>query len=469
MLERWGSLRARLALWYGICGALLLAGFGGVIYWYVSNRVARPLDYSLRQAATLVEQHLTVSEAGRALWDGAELAAGETKGVPWFEVWDERGQLILRYWSVDESKLERLPVAPAPGRETLSVFSLSSEVRLRVLSLPWSRGAGQPDWMVRVVHEHQPMVEALGALRGIILVALPIVILLLVGGGWLVTWHWMRPLQAVVAEAELIDARDLQRRLPVANPRDEIGRLATVFNSTLSRLEDSFTALDHFVADASHELRTPLTTLRSVGELALERARTPEEYRDVIGSMLEEAQRLQRLVERLLELARAEGGALAATGQATAVDELARALVADFAVLAEENQQQLRLITQPVRFLTDPVLLRQAILNLIDNALKYSPPRSMVTVVVERVDAECLIKVRDEGPGLAPDHVARPGDRFQRAGLSAFNRRGGFGLGLAITRAYLRVLGGRLDYEAGDGGGSCFVITLPIRTPAEAF
>lgn len=466
MLKHWAvdSLRTRLALWYGICGTLLLAGFSGVVYWYVSNRLAQPLDYSLRQAANRIEEHLAVDAEGNPCWDGAPLKTVDANGVPWFELWNARGELIVRHWAVDESRLERLPVAPAPARETLSVFSLSAELRLRVLSLPWKGGAsiGRSDWMLRVMHEHQPMVEALGALRGIIAFALPIVVLLLVGGGWLVTWQWTRPLRAMVSEAEMINARDLRRRLSVVNSRDELGRLAAAFNATLTRLEDSFVALDHFGADAAHELRTPLTTLRSVGELALERTRTPEEYRDVIGSMLEEAQRLQRLVERLLELARAEGGALSANGERVAVDELAQELVTDFALLAEHNQQQLHLQAEAAVVRTDPVLLRQAILNLIDNALKYSPPRSTVTITVRISDAECQIKVFDEGSGLAPEQLARLSDRFQRADLSVFNRRGGFGLGLALTRAYLRVLGGRLEYLRLAPRGSCFTVILTI-------
>src|SRR5581483_7161130 len=154
-----------------------------------------------------------------------------------------------------------------------------------------------------------PAADALGALRLIIFVALPIVVALLVIGGYTITRHWLDPLDRMVAEANRITASDLSRRLPVPNPHDELGRLASVFNDTLDRLEASFVALDRFVADASHELRTPLTTLRSVGEVGLRRSRTVEEYREIIGSMLEDAQRLQLLIQRLLELASAEGGA----------------------------------------------------------------------------------------------------------------------------------------------------------------
>jgi heavy metal sensor kinase len=464
MLERWrrAPLSVRLAWWYGICGSVLLAAFSGVLYTYVAGRMARPLDEVLRGQAAEIRARVTIDAAGRARWDGRPL---EARGAPWFELWDERGRLVARHWEVDEATLERLTLAPAAGRESIAVFFLSPELRLRALTLPFDPGGGRPAWMLRVMHEHEPAAEALGALRVIIATALPVVILLLVGGGWWITRRWIGPLHGMVAEAERIDARDLGRRLPVENPPDELGRLATAFNVTLGRLEDSFTALDRFVADAAHELRTPLTTLRSVGELALERARTPEEYRETIGSMLEEAQRLHRLVEHLLELARAEGGALAVAGQPVALDELAAAVVEDFRVLAEQEEQQLELATTPGKAWADPVLVQQALLNLVDNAMKYSPRGTIVRVEVSVGTDEARLAVSDEGPGIAPEHRARLTERFYRVETGAGGRRGGLGLGLALTKAYLRVLGGRLDYEPREPRGSRFVLVLPVRPP----
>ncbi|MEY2881794.1 MAG: hypothetical protein RLZZ15_4174, partial [Verrucomicrobiota bacterium] len=292
-------------------------------------------------------------------------------------------------------------------------------------------------------------------------IALPTVVALLVFGGYVVTRRWLEPLDAMAAAAEQISAHELGRRLPVPNPHDELGRIAGVFNVTLDRLQASFVALDRFVADASHELRTPLTTLRSVGEVGLRGARSAEDYREIIGSMLEEAQRLQLLVERLLELATAEGGAPRVERAPLPLDRLVAGCVGELNVLAEFRNQSIALDLTPCSVSTDAVLFRQALQNLIDNALKYSPDGATVTVSVREEGDACTVTVADQGPGISPEHRAHLAERFYRPDTSRGRARGGFGLGLSLTKAYARLLGGALDYEPAEGKGSRFRLTLP--------
>jgi heavy metal sensor kinase len=457
------SLRFRLAAWYGIGGTFLLALFSATLYQYVAYRVALPLDYQLQQDLAEVRRHLTVQPPDIVLWKGQPVRAGEVWAAsnPWFELWNEEGVLVRRYWPFVDSRLERLPVAPAAGRETISVFSVSPDVRLRVLSVPVTVGEAGEQWMIRVMRMHEPAINTLRELLIIIAIALPVVIILLVLGGYALTRRWLRPLDRMVHDAHQITAHDLSRRLHIANPHDELGRLAAVFNTTLARLEDSFVTLDRFVADASHELLTPLTTLRSVGEVGLRGARTPEEYKEIVGSMLEEAQRLQLLVEKLLQLARAEGGASQLETEKVRLDQLATDVVDDASVLAEEKGQRIVLKAVPCETETDPLLLRQALQNLVDNAIKYSPPKSEVCVDVYADDAGFNICVRDNGPGIRNEHENRLTERFFRAEVSRERSGGGFGLGLAITKAYMRVLGGSLKYEPGVPRGAVFWLLLP--------
>jgi signal transduction histidine kinase len=267
----------------------------------------------------------------------------------------------------------------------------------------------------------------------------------------------------MAAEANRITVDDLSRRLPVVNSNDELGRLATVFNVTLDRLEGSFDALDRFVADASHELRTPLTTLRSVGEVGLRRGRTVEEYREIIGSMLEEAQRLQLLIQRLLELASAEGGAPTGHHIAIRVDEYAAACVSEIGILAEYKQQQILLTGEPCTIVTDPVLFRQALQNLLDNAIKYSPDLTTICVGIREETDTLEVSVTDEGPGISPENRAHLMERFYRPDRARGRNSGGFGLGLSITKAYMRVIGGSLEYEPRQPRGSTFRLLLPKR------
>lgn len=466
-MRRWWqtrTLRFRLAAWYAIGGTLLLAAFSTTVYWFVAYHMAQPLDHQLQQDLAVVRHNLTVGPEGRLYWRDRDVSSVESwpSTNPWFELWDEKGALVRRYWPFVDSRLEQLPVAPVRGRETISVFSVSPDVRLRVLSVPLQLEGSSPDWMIRVMCIHEPAMNALHALLLILALALPVVVVLLVLGGYAVTRRWLKPLDLMVAEANRITASDLSRRLPVANPHDELGRLAAVFNTTLSRLEDSFLALDRFVADASHELLTPLTTLRSVGEVGLRGARPARDYREIIGSMLEEALRLQLLVEKLLQLARAEGGGTGMVERASVkIDELVRECVEDARVLAEEKGQQVLLTAPPLVISTDALLVRQAVQNLLDNAIKYSPSGSTVRVNVADGREGCEIAVSDEGPGVPEAQRARLTDRFFRADTARAGTGGGFGLGLAITKAYMRVLGGALAHEAGSPRGSTFRLRLP--------
>ena len=460
------TLRFRLAAWYGAGGTLLLAVFAATLYGYVAETMARPLDFELRHDLAEIREHLAITAEGRLSWDGAEVTdlARWDAGNPWFELWNEEGHLVRRFWPFTESRVESLPVAPEPGRDRISIFNVARDLRLRVLSVPYAVPERGETWMIRVMTVHRPMADGLGALRLIIVVALPVVIVLLVVGGYALTRRWLKPLDLMVAEANRITADDLGRRLPVVNRHDELGRLAGVFNVTLDRLEGSFVALDRFVADASHELRTPLTTLRSVGEVGLRRSRTTEEYREIIGSMLEEAQRLQLLTQRLLELASMQGGASAVQRAPMRVDEFVRVCVGELGILAENKNQRIVLETVACTANTDPVLLRQAVQNLVDNAIKYSPDGSTIRVGVRgAAGGECCVEVTDEGPGIGAEFRAQLMARFYRPDSGRGRGRGGFGLGLALTKAYLRLLGGTVEFEPAPGGGSTFRLTWPSQ------
>ena len=455
------SLRFRLAAWYACGGVVLLTTFSLVIYTFVEQRMAQPLDRQLKADLATVKARLKLGPDGRLRWDGRVPAEGElwAWSDPWFEVWDDQGHLVQRQWPLDEARLEQTPFAPVAGWETLSVFNVAADLRLRTLSAPWDASGRESGWVLRVMRIHKPAADALSALLLILVVSLPIVVTLLVLVGYLMTRHWLLPLHDMVTEAERISAHDLSRRLPVGNPHDELGRLASVFNGTLTRLEESFATLDRFAADASHELRTPLTTLRSVGEVALQRSRTAEEYQEVIGSMLEETQRLQALVDRLLQLARAAGGIQDVKPVAVRLDQIVAGCVTELGILAEERNQHIALDIDECVANTDPVLFRQALQNLVDNAIKFSPAGATIRIAVKATQEACEVTVSDDGPGIAPELRRLVMDRFFRA--DSARGAGGFGLGLALTKAYMRALGGTIEYEALQPRGSVFRLILP--------
>jgi signal transduction histidine kinase len=211
-----------------------------------------------------------------------------------------------------------------------------------------------------------------------------------------------------------INPEKLEERLPVEDPEDEIGQLAVVFNSTLDRVEQVFRNLRRFTSDASHELRTPLAAIRSVGEVGLQKEISPEEYRDVIGSMLEEVNRLTRLVDNLLTLSRADAGAVPFQRSRFAVLELANEALGLLQVLIEEKSQTV-LLTGGADIETegDRLFLRQALLNVLHNAVQYCPSGAAINVSVRcRGEGQVLLEISDNGPGIPAEHARHIFDRF---------------------------------------------------------
>jgi heavy metal sensor kinase len=286
---------------------------------------------------------------------------------------------------------------------------------------------------------------------------------LAIAGGYLLAGRVLAPVGAMADKAREITAESLAERLPVDNSEDEFGRLATVFNDTLSRLQGAFERLRRFTADASHELRTPLTAMRSVGEVALRKPLDASAYRDVIGSMLEEVDRLTRLVESLLTLTRADSGKIQLTPENFDLKALAGNVIDQLRVLADEKQQDLTLRAPSAIHATgDSALLRQALTNLIHNAIKYTPHGGAISVELKAANSgQAIIEVRDSGPGSPAAHRDRIFDRFYRVDASRSREEGGVGLGLAIARWAIEANGGRIRLASDRGSGSVFQVLLP--------
>jgi heavy metal sensor kinase len=274
----------------------------------------------------------------------------------------------------------------------------------------------------------------------------------------------------MATQTKQISAERLGERLSIENPEDELGRLGIVFNEMLGRLQAAFDQLRRFTSDASHELRTPLTAIRSVGEVALQDQRSPAEYRDVIGSMLEEVDRLTRLAESLLALSRADAGHVQLQREEIPLLRLAEEASSVVEVLAEEKRQQID-IAGDANFLVsvDRLILRQAIVNLLDNAIKYSPQGSQILVRVQSGgNKQVFLDVIDQGPGIPNEHQPHVFDRFYRVDQARTRQWGGAGLGLSITRWAVEAHGGDITLESEAGHGSTFRISLPLARYSSA-
>ena len=291
----------------------------------------------------------------------------------------------------------------------------------------------------------------------------PLVVVLAGVGGYVLARRALTPIERLASEARRITAERLHERLSVPNPHDEIGRLAAVINDAFARLESSFDQLRRFTADASHELRTPLSVIRGIGESGLGETRSPAEYKEAIGSMLEEVDRLTSLVDTLLRLSYGDAGTVRLSRASIDLGQLTR----EVAVVPRDSRRGAA-PAPAVRFRgprsvsADRLVLREAITNVVDNAIKYSPHASTVEIRVGAAGNRARLTVADEGPGIAVEHRERIFDRFFRLDEARSRENGGAGLGLAIARWAVEVNGGKISVEAGASGGSVFIIELPV-------
>jgi Mg2+-importing ATPase len=290
----------------------------------------------------------------------------------------------------------------------------------------------------------------------------------LAAAGYFVAGRALAPIANMATRARRLSARSLSERLPVSDPASEIGQLAVVFNEILDRLESSFAELRSFAADASHELRTPLTAIRTVGEVAL-RQEDPNTLRDTVGSMLEEAARMNELIERLLLLARADHEMVPLRLEPIALREMALDVADSLSVVANEKSQTVDTRElQDIVAVADAGLLRLALMNLIHNAIRYSPPGKSIRLGTAAVATDAVIEVSDEGPGIAREHQPRIFDRFYRVDKSRSRADGGTGLGLAIVKWAAERMNGSVAVESELGRGSLFRIRLPLVSSASA-
>jgi signal transduction histidine kinase len=270
------------------------------------------------------------------------------------------------------------------------------------------------------------------------------------------------------AQAHRIGVENLNERLPVVNPRDELGRLAATFNDLLTRLSSAFEIQRRFMADASHELRTPISVVRSTASITLAKDhRSEEDYRSAVGIVETQARRLSRIVDDMLRLARADSGQFTLQTRAFHIDEMLLEAAQAATVLAREKEIRIAIGDIPESpFHGDEDLLRQMVLNLLDNAVKYTPERGEVSlgmVGMEKVNGSYLIRVKDNGAGIPTEAQSYIFDRFYRVDRGRSRSEGaGAGLGLAIARWIAEIHGGTLQLESSGEGGSTFVATLPV-------
>jgi len=296
----------------------------------------------------------------------------------------------------------------------------------------------------------------------VLLIGLPGAACAFAVAGYFAADRALAPLRLMVERTRRLSAQSLSERLPIVNTQDELGQLAGVFNGMLGRLEDSFAELRRFTADASHELRTPLTAIQAVGEVGL-RQGDAQGLRDAIGSMLEEAGSLNQLIDHLLLLAQADDDTTPVCLIAAPVSSVVSQVTDLLGIVAEEKGQRLEVAEmQDVTAVMDPGLLRLALMNLVQNAIRYSPRDGPIQLRARASGAEAIIEVIDRGPGISRQHHVKIFERFYRVDKGRSRPEGGTGLGLAIVKWAVERMRGSVEIASEIGRGSVFRVRLPL-------
>jgi heavy metal sensor kinase len=484
------SIRARLTLWYTLLVLSTLLLFGAISYMVTSKTLSENLDLSLKNEVRWVRDFIQpqagkVRPGRRSIDTMIRKKAGQIPGSTsetdrdtteeadeiWNQIFkhtlqspkktyiqftDRRGTAIYRSYNL--------------GTDSL-VFTDTVGMNATVLTTGWLNGepirialARDKDYTYLVGYPLQEVRELLQSLYLIFLVMAPLALAVSVFGGLALANKSLAPVDEIATRTRRITAENLDQTLPVRTVDDEIGRLTLTVNEMIRRLRDSFVQIRQFSADASHELRTPLTIVRGEIELALRSMKSPEEYRRVLESTLEEVLRLTSIIDNLLTLAKADQGLYRAEFSEVDLKMLVDELYEDSEVLASRKRIRVDLESgTPITIVGDRGRLRQLFLNLIDNAIKYTPEGGTITMGVRRENGCAIFRVADTGVGIPAEELPRIFDRFYRVDKARSREMGGTGLGLSIAKWIAELHRGSIDVQSEPQKGSVFTVTLPVN------
>ncbi len=463
-------VRDRLTLWYVMVFGLALCAyiFGAtfLLFWQLTSQLYHAEVQDVETAEGLLyftpDGNLAMHEEyhnhpqSRLLLDRL------------MEVLTPDGQVLYRNEALHGRNLGGAPFS-GEGRSDYNERSIRLTDGTRVLVISHLHSIQGKPLLIRLAYSTEPLTHGLAEFFGLLLLALPVALVASAFAGYRVAGKALNPLEQMAHQTDQITANRLHDRIPVENPDDELGHMARVLNGLLQRLEESFGQLKRFTSDVSHELRTPLASIRSVGEVGLQRDHSPERYRDIIGSMLEEVTRLTNMVDTMLTISRADAGQIELHKTTFSLLEVMHEIVGLVEVLAEEKKQTLSLTGEDnITVHADRTFFWQAIANLLDNAVKYSPIGSEIRINMRHLppDSSGLslleLTIKDEGPGIPEELTSKIFDRFYRIDEARSRDVGGAGLGLSIAKWAIEAHGGEIGVQPVPTGGSAFYIRLPL-------
>ncbi|HKX28428.1 MAG TPA: heavy metal sensor histidine kinase [Blastocatellia bacterium] len=469
------TVRGRLTLWYVSVLALVLVAFSVSLYVLAARTLYARLDNSLRSLIEISTKSLSNDlEEGQSYQSAAQSTAAELSQPPQaLLIFDRAGSRLADNHPQDDFPAVLPDLNSIPESEA-RLYTVAGEnnraYRYRVAVRRVSIQPTDTPYLILTSLPLETVESELRTLRRPLYFAGPIALLLAGLGGWFLARKSLAPVVTMAGSARRIGAENLGQQLPVANPHDELGQLAMTFNELLMRLHTAFVKQRQFMADASHELRTPLSVLHTTAGVTLKRPhRVEDEYREAIQVMDEQTKRLIRIVLDLFTLARVDAGRYPLHKQRLDLNDLIDEVARAANLLAVEKNITLEVANLPEAVCCgDGDLLRRLILNLVDNAIKYSPPGSVVHLRLSRGSDHYSISVSDAGPGIPAEARDRIFERFYRVDQARSRSEksigSGAGLGLAIANWIAQVHNGSLELTSTSHGGATFVAKLPITS-----
>lgn len=461
------SVQFRMASWYTAFLAVFLVLFGIALYGGLRSYLEKTLRASLSQDAEAVTEEITEHDSqGRTSTLASLLSERFAPQLNdrFIRVTDQSGNVVFASAKSVDGALDPAlvpPVAHEADQEYEVEVRLRNRHRVVVEVVPMLSKNGII--FVEVGSLYRPVKQVLEGLLLTIVIGFPVLVALATIGGHFLTKRALTPLREIAGHAERISSANLFERMPVPNTGDELQQLTLAVNKMMGRLENAFEHVNRFSADVAHELRTPLTILQGELEAAVQDQRLSPELMDVVGSALEETERMRTIVEQLLAISRLDSGDTTIAKVELDLGELVASVAEQMRVLTEEKAITLACHrSQGVRVEGDPSRLKQIVVNLLDNAIRYTQHGGAVTVSVTREVNWAVITVTDNGCGIAPGALPHVFERFYRADTARTRYSGGAGLGLSIVKAICSAHQGEVTISSTEGAGTTVIVRLPV-------
>ncbi|HVW63729.1 MAG TPA: heavy metal sensor histidine kinase [Nitrosospira sp.] len=460
--SRW-SITRQLTWLYTLSASIMLIFASGFLYWILITTLEKEDEQFLNSRIEVLDRILRTGskEALESEIDQENVGFINSQYHTYSRILNESGITIYEAPGMDQ---EIPPTAfPDPGESGGKVekwVSASNKTYQLVAAQAGSDDAGRPRWQIQIALDETDEEILVSLYERYLVAVLLIGILVSAAIGTAIARRGMKPLVDITGAAERVTASQLHERIGAAVWPQELVSLARAFDEMLDRLEDSFDRLSRFSADLAHELRTPINNLRGEAEVALSKPREGEEYREILASSLEEYDRLSRMMDSLLFLAKAEGAQAMVTRSRIDVRTEITKVINFYEALAAEREVQVRCVGDGVMDV-DPILFRRVISNLLSNALRYTPSGGKIAFSVQHVDGGIEVACRDSGIGIAQEHLSRIFDRFYQISPARNTKTEGAGLGLAIVKSIVGLHGGRIGVSSTIGEGTSIQVFFP--------